>query len=175
MNLQQASLTDYESVLSFYDDVMARTPKIGRYARWHKGKHPTAAGIEAYIREGSLYLYRERDVILGAMAVTMYQGEDYKAIEWSGDVADDEVAVIHILAVNPDRQGTGIGSMMIREAIQLAHNGGMKAIRLDVLASNTPAIRLYARLGFACRGRQRLYAENTGWTDFCFFEYNEKI
>ena len=47
------------------------------------------------------------------MAVTMYQGEDYHAIDWSQQVADDEVAVIHILAVSPDAQGKGIGSEMI--------------------------------------------------------------
>ena len=171
MNLQQALLTDYESVQSFYEDVIERTPGIGCYARWQKEKHPTSDGIKSYIREGSLYLYREQDVLAGAMAVTMYQGGDYHAIEWSCNVADNEVAVIHILAVSPDKQGTGIGSKMIREAIQLAHNKGMKAIRLDVLASNTPAQRLYERLGFAYRGKQHLYAENTEWTDFYFFEY----
>ena len=35
------------------------------------------------------------------MAVTMYQGEVYHAIERSKNVQDNEVAVIHILAVNP--------------------------------------------------------------------------
>ena len=76
MKLQQASITDYASVLSFYNDVTERTPEIERFARWQKGKHPTADGIKSYIQEGSLYLYREQDVIVGAMAVTMYQGED---------------------------------------------------------------------------------------------------
>ena len=64
MKLQQASITDYASVLSFYDDVIVRTPEIERYARWQKGKHPTADGIKTYIQEGSLYLYREQDVKL---------------------------------------------------------------------------------------------------------------
>ena len=41
MIMQKASLTDYESVLSFYDDVTERTPVIKRYARWQNGKHPT--------------------------------------------------------------------------------------------------------------------------------------
>ncbi len=63
----------------------------------------------------------------------MYQGEDYRAIEWSRDVADNEVAVIHILAVSPDKQGSGIGSEIIRVAIRLAESKGMKAIRLDGL------------------------------------------
>lgn len=89
-------------------------------------------------------------------------------------MADDEAAVIHILAVSPDKQGAGIGSKMIQEAVQIARNNGMKAIRLDVLASNTPAQRLYERLGFAYQGKQHLYAENTEWTDFYFFEYREE-
>jgi len=108
------------------------------------------------------------------MAVTMYQGEDYHTIEWSQQVPDEKVAVIHILAVSPDAQGKGIGSEMIREAIRLAQNNGMQTIRLDALASNTPAHKIYERLGFEYRGKQHLYAENTGWTDFYFFEYKNK-
>ena len=46
----------------------------------------------------------------------------------------------------------------------------MKAIRLDALASNTPAHKIYKSLGFEYKGKQYLYAENTGWTDFYFFE-----
>ncbi len=125
---------------------------------------------KAYIEEENLYLYREENVILGAMAVTMYQEEGYHAIEWSKQVADNKVAVIHILAVSPDCQGKGIGSEIVREAINLAKEKGMQAIRLDALASNIPAHRMYERLGFEYRGKQHLYAENTGWTDFYFFE-----
>ena len=171
MRLELAKKNDFETIIAFYDDVTERTPEMGTYARWQKGKHPTEEGISAYINEGSMYIYRERGVIVGAMAVTMYQGEDYHTIEWSQQVPDEKVAVIHILAVSPDAQGKGIGSEMIREAIRLAQNNDMQAIRLDALASNTPAHKIYERLGFEYRGKQHLYAENTGWTDFYFFEY----
>lgn len=173
MKLELATQKDFETIIAFYDDVTERTPEMGTYARWQKGKHPTEEGISAYINEGSMYIYRERGVIVGAMAVTMYQGEDYHTIEWSQQVPDEKVAVIHILAVSPDAQGKGIGSEMIREAIRLAQNNGMQAIRLDALASNTPAHKLYERLGFEYRGKQHLYAENTGWTDFYFFELKQ--
>ena len=171
MRLNRAIIEDYESIIAFYDDVTDRTQEMEKYARWQKGKHPTHDGIKAYIEEGCMYLYKENDAIVGAMAVTMYQGEDYHAIEWSQQVEDKEAAVIHILAVSPDAQGRGIGSEMIREAIRLARTYGMKAIRLDALASNTPAHKIYKALGFEYRGKQHLYAENTGWTDFYFFEY----
>ena len=162
MTLYQATFEEDDAIQAFYDDVTARTPDMSLYARWSKGKHPTADGIRSYIKEGSMYLYKEQGVIVGAMAVTMYQGEDYHAIEWSQPVPDDEVAVIHILAVHPDRQGSGVGSEMVREAV-----------RLDALTSNTPAHSMYKRLGFEYRGKQHLYAENTGWTDFYFFEFRQ--
>ena len=171
MRLELATQNDFDAIITFYDDVTERTPEMTTYARWQKGKHPTEEGINAYINEGSMYLHRDNGKIVGAMAVTMYQSEDYHAIDWSQQVADDEVAVIHILAVSPDSQGKGIGSEMIRETIRIALSKGMQAIRLDALASNTPAHKLYKRLGFEYRGKQHLYAENTGWTDFYFFEY----
>jgi len=174
MRLELATQNDFDAIIAFYDDVTERTPGMATYARWSKGKHPTIEGIRAYINEGSMYIYHERGVIVGAMAVTMYQGEDYHTIEWSQQVPDEKVAVIHILAVSPDAQGKGIGSEMIREAIRLAQNNGMQTIRLDALASNTPAHKIYERLGFEYRGKQHLYAENTGWTDFYFFEYKNK-
>ena len=164
MKTNRATIEEFESIIAFYDDVTDRTPKMERFARWQKRKHPTIDGIKAYIEEGNMYLYKENDAIVGAMAVTMYQGADYRAIEWARLLEDDEVAVIQA-------QGKGIGSEMIREAIRLAKTNGMKAIRLDALASNTPAHRTYKSLGYEYRGQQHLYAENTGWTDFYFFEY----
>ena len=169
--LYPANIEDYGSIIAFYDNVIERTADVREYARWQKGKHPKAEGIKAYVQEGSMYLHKELDTLVGVMAVTLYQGEDYHSIEWSRQVPDDEVAVIHILAVSPDRQGSGIGSEMVREAIELAKANGMIAIRLDALATNTPAHKLYERLGFEYRGKQNLYADITGWTDFYFFEY----
>ena len=172
--LELATHNDFDAIIAFFDDVTERTPEMTVYARWSKGEHPTIEGIKAYIDEGSMYLYRENERIIGAMAVTMYQGEDYHAIDWTKQVADDKVAVIHILAISPDHQGKGIGSEMIGEAIRLAQGKGMQAVRLDALASNAPAHRLYERLGFEYRGQQHFYAENTGWTDFYFYEYKNK-
>ena len=171
IELEKATPEQFEAVVAFYDKVMEYTPGIDRLAQWKKGAHPTSDGIRNLIQEGSLYLYQEDGTIVGAMAFPMYQGPDYHAIVWDEQLPDDQVATIHLFAVDPDRQGAGIGSEMIRAAIKLAYTRGMKSIRLDVLKSNGPAQRLYESLGFEYRGMQNLYAENTGWVDFCFYEY----
>ena len=94
MRLDLATQKDFETIIAFYDDVTERTPEMATYARWSKGKHPTVEGIRTYINEGSIYLYREHGAIVGAMAITMYQGEDYHGIDWSQQVPDEKVAVV---------------------------------------------------------------------------------
>ena len=74
MKLEFATQNDFDTIIAFYDDVTERTPEMATYARWSKGKHPTVEGIRAYIDEGRMYLDRESGAIVGAMAVTMYQG-----------------------------------------------------------------------------------------------------
>ena len=159
-----------EECLQFYKHVITDTPDMDRYGRWKIGLYPMEQDIENYIGTGAMYVLSDDDVIIGAMAVTMNQGDDYHSIHWALPLADDEVSVIHVLSVNPDYQGKGVGKRLIEEAVLIARDNGKKALRLDALAGNTPAHRLYEKNGFAYRGKQNLYAENTGWTDFFFFE-----
>ncbi len=158
--------------MQFYHHVITDTPDMDQYGRWKIGVYPTEDDIVSYIERDALYILSEEDIIIGAMAVTMNQGEDYHAINWSLPLMDDAVSVIHILAINPDFQGKGMGNRLIDEAISIAENGGKKALRLDALASNTPAHHMYENKGFDYRGIQNLYAANTGWTDFYYFEWN---
>ena len=58
----------------------------------------------------------------------------------------------------------------MEESLRIAGENGKKALRLDALKSNLPAQRMYGKLGFSYRGEQYLYAENTGWTDFLYYE-----
>ena len=104
------------------------------------------------------------------MALTMSQSEDYHDIHWAIPCHDGEVAVVHILAVTPAFQKQGIGNKIIQEAINLAKEKGKKAIRLDSMTSNTPAHHMYQKMGFQQRVQKEMYTENTGWTEFYFFE-----
>ena len=171
IHLEKAAPEAFETVLSFYDDVIENTPGIELTARWRKGAHPTEEGLRTLLENGDLYLCRENGSIIGAMAFPMRQGEDYHAVAWKEKLPDDQVATVHILGVRPSCQGTGVASAIIREAISLARSKGMKAVRLDTLASNLPARHIYESLGFEFRGKQHLYAENTGWMDFFFYEF----
>ena len=117
-----------------------------------------------------MYLFMDGQNVAGMTGLTMYQGEEYHGVIWSQRLKDDEVASLHILAVAPEYQGKGVSKRMMEAIISLAMEKGKKAIRLDTLASNIPARHMYKKFGFEYRGKQNLYAENTGWTDFLYYE-----
>ena len=161
---------DFETVKARYIDVIENTPEMERHARWVYGQHPTDVMLRSYIDNGEMYVLMDRDRIAGMVAVVMRQGTDYEAVSWAEDLANEQVATLHLLAVCPAYRGRSLGSRILEEAVDLAVKNGKKALRLDALCSNFPAQRMYERAGFSCRGKQNLFAENTGWTDFCFYE-----
>ena len=161
---------DLALVREKYIEVIEHTNDMSIHARWIYGQHPTDTLIQSYIDRQEMYLYMDGKNIAGMTAVTMYQGADYHEIGWSQNLNDDEVVSLHILAVTSEYQGKGVSEKMMEAIISLAMENRKKAIRLDTLASNIPAQHMYEKLGFAYRGKQNLYAENTGWTDFLYYE-----
>ena len=162
---------DLPRLLEFYRQVAEETANVSKYARWDYGKHPTEKMITDYVNQGVMYTHEEDGNIVAAVAVTPYQTEEYHGINWQAALQDDEVAVVHILAVNPHYQGQGRSRKIMEEVISLARDAGLKAVRLDALECNTPAHRLYESLGFKKCDVRHWYAENTGWIDFYLFEY----
>lgn len=169
-SIQLVLAGDFAVVREKYREVIEHTKDMDIHARWIYGKHPTDAMIQSYIERQEMYLYMDGQNIAAMAAITMYQGEDYHEIIWSQNLKDDEVASIHILAVAPKYQGKGVSKKMMADIISLVKKNGKKAIRLDTLASNIPARRLYEKLGYEYRGKQNLFAENTGLTDFLYYE-----
>ena len=161
---------DFETVKSKYIDVIENTPDIEKYARWIYGKHPTDESLKAYIDRGEMYILTDGEEIAGMAAVALSQGDDYLNISWEKDLSKDEVATVHLLAVCPDHRGKSLGLRILDEAMEIAVRKGMKALRLDALKTNLPAQKMYVKAGFVYRGEQRLYAENTGITDFLYYE-----
>ncbi|MBO2517706.1 MAG: GNAT family N-acetyltransferase [Clostridiales bacterium] len=171
MDFRRSAPADLPRLAAFYRDVTERTPGMDIYCRWIWGLHPSEEMISAYIDTGAMYTLEEDGVLLAAVAVTRGQGEDYHSVEWSIDLPDDAVAVVHILCVDPSRQKQQLGKAAMRQVLDLARREGRKAVRLDALYSNTPAQHMYEKMGFRKRGVRNWYVPNIGYTDFFLYEY----
>ena len=67
------------------------------------------------------------------------------------------------MAVRDDWQGKGVGTMLMRAALDLADNWlNLTRIELTVYVGNSSAVALYKRFGFEIEGTHRRYAFRNG-------------
>ncbi|MEE8377210.1 MAG: GNAT family N-acetyltransferase [Candidatus Aminicenantaceae bacterium] len=64
---------------------------------------------------------------------------------------------IHMLGVDPEFQGQGLGKKLLQTAIYHMENQGAKTVELTVDSENTPAVSLYNSLGFTLKSRSLWY------------------
>lgn len=154
MTLMIQRLTSAKSIMTFYEEVIANTPDMEQFGRWKSGLYPTEKVLRPYWEKGELWGECEDNNIQASIAIT----------------DDGDSLGLHVLAVHPNSQKRGLGRRMVEQAILMAKHQGKHFVRLDALATNLPAHRLYQSLGFVHTHTENLYADNTGWTDFFFFE-----
>jgi len=76
----------------------------------------------------------------------------------------DEAELL-LLAVAPERQGKGIGSLLLERFMAEANGRGARCLHLEVREGNH-AIGLYERAGFALAGRRRNYYHGWGGNSY---------
>ncbi|MDE3013504.1 MAG: ribosomal protein S18-alanine N-acetyltransferase [Gemmatimonadota bacterium] len=64
------------------------------------------------------------------------------------------------LALSPLRRGTGLGSRLLKHVVDVASSRGVHKLFLEVRSSNSAAIDLYQRFGFADVGLRPAYYDN---------------
>lgn len=67
------------------------------------------------------------------------------------------------MAVRDDWQGKGVGSALMRAALELADRWlNLTRLELEVYTDNAPAVRLYEKFGFVREGTHKQYAFRDG-------------
>lgn len=103
---------------------------------------PSEGGIVVEIAEGN----HAGDRRIGAAWFRQFRAD----APGYGFVAEQypEIAV----AVIPEHTGRGLGTQLMREALQQAQTAGHSGVSLSVEVGNTRAMRTYEKLGFENRG-----------------------
>lgn len=98
------------------------------------------------------------DAIAGGKNIFLVAEEDGRVCGYLGMyVALDEGEITNV-AVAPSKRGSGIGTMLLKEALAAAKERGIIQIVLEVRVSNQAAIHLYEKQGFLhCGIRKGFY------------------
>ena len=170
MQIKKAETEEYPEVRRFYHSLIDAIQDARYHPKWQKDIYPAPEDLQSAIGEGTLYIGRCGDRIAGAMVVNQKYNEEYRQAAWPAELKDGEFLVIHMLGVHRDFARKGYAKQLVQHAIGLAVKAGKKAVRLDVVQGNLPAIRLYESFGFVYVETMTMFYEDTGWMEFELFE-----
>lgn len=164
--------TMQQQTIRFYDEVVLYLEQHINYPVWRYQRYPCAETVSSAISARTQYLCIEDGDLVGGFVLDEESHVLCREDIWSKSLQKGEYLVIHALAVKPDCQKKGIGSAMVQYCIDAAKKSGYKAIRMNVIATNTPAIHLYQKFGFQRCGPEFSSLENDVELRFMLFELN---
>jgi GNAT superfamily N-acetyltransferase len=107
---------------------------------------PTEVGERFLMRIGQVYIARYRGKLIATLALSTRK-------PWSIDVknfrASAKPLYLRAMAVEPAKQGNGIGRQCIAETRRIAAEAGRDVIRLDAFDCAAGAGEFYRKCGFA--------------------------
>ncbi len=123
------------------DEYLAAASLFREYAEWlnidlcFQGFEEELAHLDAMYSapSGVIFLSKEEDIFTGCVAVRK---------------KDNDVAELKRMYIKPEYREAGLGSELLKSALDAATTMGYKKIRLDTLSHMTPAISLYKKYGF---------------------------
>ena len=171
MEFRVAKKQEFDSVRDLYWTLIDETSHLPSFPHWKKGEHPSDEWLMDSLIKSQLFVLEENEKILASVILNNEANESYQRVNWSREVPDEKILIIHVLAVSPKRAGKGLGTKMMQYILDYAKKTGMQAVRLDVISNNSSAEHLYQKMGFRFVQTQRLYYEVTGERDFNLYEY----
>jgi ribosomal protein S18 acetylase RimI-like enzyme len=146
--IERGTVEDINTLAELYDDLNDYLSTNTNYPGWIKGIYPIRETAEEGVKNGTLFVIRRNNEIAGTIILNQDQPDAYNNVRWGVDAKEQEVIVVHTLAVNPRFMKLGIGKKLMEFAVDYSREQKVRTLRLDVFYKNSPAIALYEKSGF---------------------------
>lgn len=171
MELVKCNDNCLEMLAELYNQVVDQLIANVNYPKWRKD-YPCRESIKDCIEKGEQFMCLEEGKLVGAVVLNENPAGRYEVGEWTRDLALGEYLIIHTLAVATQFSGMGIGGKIVDLCIEYAKEHHYKAMRLDVVPENIPAIHLYKKKGFTFAGTKNLERNIPDIPVFDLYELN---
>jgi 3-methyladenine DNA glycosylase AlkD/GNAT superfamily N-acetyltransferase len=154
LTFRKATSDDLEDIVRIYDRSHDAEEAGFTTTGWKRGIYPVRSVAEASLERGDMYVAELTDEdhpdpwVIATGVINQIQVDVYAECDWIYKGPDDDVSVLHTLAVDPDARGMGAGPAFVRFWEDLAAEEGCSILRIDTNALNKRARRMYAKLGY---------------------------
>lgn len=144
MEFLAANLKDSKKIFSLIERCKEKLVSQG-INQWND-EYPNYMNIQDDIKTSALYKGVLGPDIVAIISFNENQEKEYRTINWR--YTNGNILVIHRLAVDPDFQGLGLSSILMKHAENYAIENNYFAIRLDAYTGNEMVLDLYRRKGY---------------------------
>lgn len=148
LRFRKAGWNDLDAICGIYEKSHDAEEAGLSTTGWLRGVYPVRSVAEAALGRDDMYVAEADGRVVATGVINQIQVDVYYDCDWKYRAADEEVSVLHTLAVDPDARGLGTGPAFVRFWEQLAADQGCKVLRIDTNARNKRARKMYAKLGY---------------------------
>lgn len=146
MDFRKAVESDIESIMNIIKKAQAYFKEQG-IDQW-QNNYPNFEIIRNDIANKNGFVLLKDGNVVGTVAVSFDGDKNYESI-YDGEWLDNnEYAVIHRIAVEPDYKGLGLSSIIIKNIEELCLNKCVYSIRVDTHKDNLSMQKLLQKNGF---------------------------
>ena len=154
LRFRKAAESDLDAIERIYDKSHDAEEAGLTTTGWLRGIYPVRAVAEAALDRDDLYVAEltneehPEPLIAATGIINQIQVDVYDLCDWIYTGPDDDVSVLHTLAVDPDARGHGVGPAFVKFWEDLARTQNCSILRIDTNIINRKARAMYARLGY---------------------------
>jgi len=151
--IRKAVEKDISQIVKIYEDILSiEETSGGTRTGWIRGMYPTEKTAIDALNHDTLFVYENDGRVVAAAKIDQNQVKEYADCRWEYDAPDDEVMVLHTLAVDPKSAKQGYGRAFIDFYEKYALENGCRYLRMDTNKTNAVARRMYEKLGYSEAG-----------------------
>lgn len=152
ISIQKADESHLDQLENLYNDLNDYLASTTNYPGWIKDIYPVRETALSALNDDNLFIALENGSIAGSIILNHEPEKAYDQAKWMIDSDYDKILVVRTLVVHPSFMKKNIATSLMEFTKEYAINQQIKAIRLDVSKTNSPAIKLYQKMGYEYRG-----------------------
>jgi len=145
---RKAGVHDIDEITALYMDVHTEEEAGRMSTGWIRSIYPTRETVESMIATDDLFVQEAEGKIVAVGRINQVQVDVYANVDWEYKVSDEEVMVLHTLAVLPSEQGKGYATQFCKFYEEYSLENGCRYLRIDTNEKNKRARALYKRIGY---------------------------
>lgn len=147
MTIRPATPADLPALMNLIRHVVPLMRKDGNF-QWDE-HYPNQTVFSDDIAKGQLWVAYVDGLLAGVAALTEDQEPEHAQV---GFDLNQRAIVTHRLAVDPAFRGRGVAQALLTQAEQLAHERGIRFLRIDTNSQNQVTQKLFPKLGYQYAG-----------------------